>query len=538
MRVGREQMLSRDYLAKIKKLLKAYPRGLSITSISHKLSLNRNSVSRLLDVLLITGYIEMQTIGASKVFRLTQRVPISSLLSFSSDLILVLDLDGHVIQVNDNFLDFFGIDKENFWKKDPQAVVTGILQNLNVLREITSPAEIKAYREASFTLHDRPVHLKLNLLPTVFDDGQKGITIIMENLTELRRLEEMDAFLASIVASSDDAIIGKTLEGTIVSWNEGAKRIYGYSAEEIIGRNIAVLTPPGYEEELDSILGKVQNGERVHHFDTRRKTKAGIIIDVSVTISPIRDKSNRIIGASTIARDITETVRTGRDLLIRNSALDRVASGVILTDTTNRIFYANPAFLRLSGVGDPADILGRRLDQCWQTTDTGVALFQGMYGGLQETGTWFGEIRLQRMDGRGADLQIYASVIPDLSGAVLCTMTYCIDVTDHKRVEKDLLTVQEQMRHIIEFLPDPTFIIDDKGTVIAWNTAMAEITGKKAEEILGKGEYAYALPFYGEGREVLIDLIGEPAEKIYARYPKARISHQNIYAEVYAPQLP
>ncbi|MDD1674754.1 MAG: PAS domain S-box protein, partial [Methanomicrobiales archaeon] len=365
MPVEREQMLSREYLGKIKKLLKSHPRGLSITSISHKLNLNRNSVSRHLDVLLITGHIEMQTIGASKVFRLTQRVPFSSLLSFSSDLILVMDLDGHVIQVNDNFLEFFGIDKEKFWKTDPQPIVADILQNFNVLREIDALTEIQAPREASFILHDRPVHLKLNFLPTVFDDGQKGITIVMENVTELRHLQEMQAFLASIVESSDDAIIGKTTDGTIVSWNQGAQQIYGFSAGEIIGRNIAELTPPGFEGELESILRKVQNGERVHHFETRRKTKMGTILDVSITISPIRNKDGRIIGASTIARDITESVRTGRDLLIRNSALDRVASGVILTDTTNRIFYANPAFKRLSGFVDPSDVLGRQFDQCW-----------------------------------------------------------------------------------------------------------------------------------------------------------------------------
>src|SRR5918911_1883229 len=115
---------------------------------------------------------------------------------------------------------------------------------------------------------------------------------------------ESSAFLSAIVESSDDAIIGKTLEGTILSWNAGAERLYQYSAEEAIGRNISLIIPPERDGELERILQRIGRGERVHHLETVRVRKDGTRLDVSVTISPIKDAEGKIIGASAITRDI------------------------------------------------------------------------------------------------------------------------------------------------------------------------------------------------------------------------------------------
>ena len=120
---------------------------------------------------------------------------------------------------------------------------------------------------------------------------------------------ELAARLAAIVESSDDAILSKQLDGTITSWNDGATRMYGYTADEVIGRNIALLIPPGRQPELDSLLAQVARGERVAPLDTKRRRKDGTIIDVSVRISPIRDRHGAVIGASTVARDVTERNR-------------------------------------------------------------------------------------------------------------------------------------------------------------------------------------------------------------------------------------
>jgi PAS domain S-box-containing protein len=120
-----------------------------------------------------------------------------------------------------------------------------------------------------------------------------------------RQTEAASAYLASIVQFCDDAIIGKTLDGTVVSWNTGAERLYGYSAAEMIGRSISVLVPSHRPAELPEIYDAIRRGEAVDGLDTVRIRKDGTPIEVSLTISPIKDAGGRVVGASTVARDIT-----------------------------------------------------------------------------------------------------------------------------------------------------------------------------------------------------------------------------------------
>jgi PAS domain S-box-containing protein len=112
-------------------------------------------------------------------------------------------------------------------------------------------------------------------------------------------------FLAAIVDSTDDAVVGKTLDGTIISWNRGAERIYGYTPEEVVGRSISILVPPDRPDEIPRILDRLRRGERIDHYQTKRVPKDGRPIDVSVTISPVRNEAGEIIGASAISRDIS-----------------------------------------------------------------------------------------------------------------------------------------------------------------------------------------------------------------------------------------
>ena len=114
------------------------------------------------------------------------------------------------------------------------------------------------------------------------------------------------ALLAAIVASSDDAIVSKTLDGLILSWNAGATRIFGYQANEVIGKPITIIIPPELHEEERHILQRVRHGERVDHFDTIRVTKDGRRIAISLTVSPVRDSKGTIVGASKVARDVSE----------------------------------------------------------------------------------------------------------------------------------------------------------------------------------------------------------------------------------------
>jgi PAS domain S-box-containing protein len=129
------------------------------------------------------------------------------------------------------------------------------------------------------------------------------------DITERKRAEEATRLLAAIVESSHDAIVSKSLDGIITSWNEGAERLFGYPAEEAVGQNITLIIPPERRDEERTILGQLARGERVDHFETVRMRKDGSLLDVSLTISPMKDASGRVVGASKLARDITERKR-------------------------------------------------------------------------------------------------------------------------------------------------------------------------------------------------------------------------------------
>ena len=182
---------------------------------------------------------------------------------------------------------------------------------------------------AAAFLYIEPVHslaipkLSDAIRLTLFVGGGSFISWVCEPLrgANLRASEliqshekavEMRSQLAAIVESSDDAIIGKTLAGIITSWNRGAEKIYGYTASEVVGRHITIIAPPERYQEMEQILEKIRRGERVDHSETTRVRKDGRPIDISLTVSPIKDASGQTIGASTITRDITDRKRRER----------------------------------------------------------------------------------------------------------------------------------------------------------------------------------------------------------------------------------
>jgi PAS domain S-box-containing protein len=133
----------------------------------------------------------------------------------------------------------------------------------------------------------------------------------------------LERLLAAIVESSDDAIISKDLYGTITTWNQAAERIFGYTAEEAIGQNISFLAAPDRGNEMPALLERIRRGEKVDHFETIRRTKSGHLVDVSLTISPIRDEEGRIVGASKIARDVTARKAAEKELAVAVQKLAR-----------------------------------------------------------------------------------------------------------------------------------------------------------------------------------------------------------------------
>jgi PAS domain S-box-containing protein len=178
------------------------------------------------------------------------------------------------------------------------------------------------------------------------------IRTLEERTFELEKRNEELLRLALIVDSSDDAIIGKTIDGIIVSWNKGAEKIYGYTEMEVRGKSITILVPPDQPDETLEILKKVKRGELIDHYETSRQRKDGTIIDVSLTISSIKNKRGEIDGISTIARDITDHKRAERALIESEQRFRHLVENSLVgicIIKNNRIIYQNPEQERLLG---------------------------------------------------------------------------------------------------------------------------------------------------------------------------------------------
>ena len=242
--------------------------------------------------------------------------------------------------------------------------------------------------------------------------------------------------LAAIVRQSDEAITSVTLDGTVTSWNRGAERTYGYSAAEALGHHISFCVVPEKQAELNLLLQRIADGEVVERFDTQRLTKNGTIIDVSLSVSAIKDETGTIVGVSGIARDVTAYRRTEKELHLRSSALEAAANGIVITDRQGRIVWANQAFSKLTGYSKE-EILGKnpRLLKSGEQPD---GYYAKLWLTISSGKVWQGEIVNRRKDGTTyTEEMTITPVTQDFGGA---TDTYFIaikqDITERKAAEE------------------------------------------------------------------------------------------------------
>jgi PAS domain S-box-containing protein len=241
--------------------------------------------------------------------------------------------------------------------------------------------------------------------------------------------------LAAIVESSQDAIISKDLNSIINSWNKGAERIFGYKAAEVVGKPVTILIPPDLQAEETQILERIRRGERIEHFDTIRRRKDGSLINISLTISPIKNERGEVIGASKIARDITEREQAQREISFQANLLDAVEQAVIATDLTGTIIYWNSFAEKLYG-WSTAEALGSNI---LEITPTKLSRDQAqeILSSLQKGEGWSGEFRVQRRDGSEFPAMVTDSPIFSDKGELIGIVGVSVDNTERRRAEEE-----------------------------------------------------------------------------------------------------
>lgn len=318
-----------------------------------------------------------------------------------------------------------------------------------------------------------------------------GVVLVFRDVTERRRAAETARFLASIVESSDDAIIGKDVNGIITSWNRAAGRLFGYSAVEAVGRPIAMLAPPDRLDEMPAILAQIRRGERVEHFDTVRRANDGRLVPISLTVSPIKDENGNIIGASKIVRDISERKRAEEMLREEKARLHATLTGigdaVIVTDSESRVTLINSVAQTLTGCNEEAT--GRPLEEVFHIINEHSrrpvenpvrrVLREGTVVGLAN------HTLLIARDGTERPIDDSAAPIKDSQGSVAGVVLVFRDNTERRRAEEALRRTNEQLQIVTESMAAPVTRCSRDLTYLWVSKPYADWIGRPAGEIVG-----------------------------------------------------
>ncbi|MGA3161009.1 MAG: PAS domain S-box protein [Terracidiphilus sp.] len=287
------------------------------------------------------------------------------------------------------------------------------------------------------------VHVAVTTWPIRNSAGEvTAICTIVRDVSARHEAEKSRALLASVVESSSDAIHAVNLDGTVVSWNRGAEALFGYTKEEIIGRSIAILAPPGRVQEVASFMGIVAQGEYITPFDTFLCHKDGRGIDVSLSISPIRNSDGQVVGAAAVARDISQRKQSEQALQeaekkyrdIFKGALE----GICQATLEGRFLAANPALARMLGYDSPEELISMVTDLAWDVWVNPETRAQYLRQ-LEEHGSVRRfECQFKRKDGRHIWVSLNDRGVYGADGSLLYLEGFMEDITERKRAEAEL----------------------------------------------------------------------------------------------------
>jgi PAS domain S-box-containing protein len=310
-----------------------------------------------------------------------------------------------------------------------------------------------------------------------------GFASISRDITARQQSEEVRQRLASIVEFSNDAIISESLDGVITSWNRGAQATFGYTAEETVGQPITMLAWPGYEDDMRELLRRIGGEEAIERYETLRRHKDGRRLVISLTLSPIRDGTGKLIGISKIARDITQ--QKDREETARRQAqlLDQVYEPILVRDASDRIVYWNKGAERLYG-WSAGEALGRISHELFQTT-FGEPLGE-INRRLERDGQWAGE--LVHRTRTGQRVVVLSRWIRELNVAESHVMETNVDMTErqHRLEAEEQSRLERRFRQLLEAAPDAIVEVSADGRIVLMNRIAEEMFGYVRDELLGE----------------------------------------------------
>jgi len=412
------------------------------------------------------------------------------LFEAAQDGILILDADtGQIVDANPFLINLLGFSREQFLGKKIWEIglFKDIIANKDNFEELQQKEYIR-YEDLPLETADGR-KIAVEFVSNVYEvNNTRVIQCNIRDNTGRKLAEEERARLASIIEYSGDAIIGKTLDGTITSWNTGAERIYGYSAEEMLGESISLLVPQEVLDDTGLILERIRKGEPVVRYETLRRKKDGGLINVNLTASQIRDAQYHLIGVSTIAHDITdrklaEEAQIESEMRYRR-LFEAAQDGILILDAdTGQIVEANPFLINLLGFSRE-QFLGKKI---WE-----IGLFKDIVANKdnfqelqREEYIRYEDLPLETADGRKIAVEFVSNVYEVNDTKVIqCNIR---DITDRKLAEEAQIESEMRYRRLFETAQDGILMLDaETGQIVEANPFLVKLLGFSHEQFLGK----------------------------------------------------
>ncbi|BBL66994.1 hypothetical protein MchiMG62_01750 [Methanoculleus chikugoensis] len=472
---------------------------MSVSDLAAAVGINRNTVSRYLDVLLVSGQAEMETYGKAKVFYLSQRVPIAAMLNFSSDLVLVLDRDRRIVQANDAVCSFAGRERDaiigNSIETSPLAAFDHPLIRSRITdalggREVTE--------ELRFLRHDQELFFRIKFLPTVFNDGAPGVTIILEDITEGRRAEEAlresELLFRSLVENISDLILNVDEACTFTYVSPKSREFLGYAPEEMLRKTPCDFMPPEKAEPVREQFAALLDDPRprvLFEWTMLHRDGSPVVLEVSAT--PVYDVIGDFTGYRMVCRDVTERARAAKRVAqwksFLYSVVNNIPSMVFVREVEGNTFvFSNKAAETFLGMTQE-EMVGKRAAEIFPP-EMAAFFADGDRELVERAAALEKEIRIP--GGR----MLSAKKIPIFSskGMLKYMLGIAEDVTDRAAAEIHLIAERDRAQGYLEAAGVVIAVIRADGTIDLVNRKASEVLGYSEGDLAGKNWFATVVP--------------------------------------------
>ncbi|MDO9325188.1 MAG: PAS domain S-box protein [Methanoregula sp.] len=488
-------VLSRENTTRITDLLRKNPQGLSITDMVKTIGINRNTAGRYLENLLVSGQVEMRHFGMAKIYSLSNRTPHSAMLSISSDLILQLDSGLRIVYANEPFLNLIRVTSADLIGKhiEYSAVILMFDDALEPFMTILKAGVAGSEWHGMQLTKKGDRFFSCHVTPAVLNDGRKGVSVRLEDLTELRHrehaLEESEARLRSIISAAPIGI-GVVTERIFLEVNNRFCQMTGYKESELIGRSTRLLFLT--QEEFERIgrekaIQMARTGSGT--IQTRWKKKDGSVVDILLSSAPL-NPADLTRGVTFTALDITQRTRAEQDLREseeRFRKLIEIAPDAVILHQDKKIIYVNPATLTLLGASHPEEMVGRSVIDFVESGSRDVVranIQKDLEGGLSPQT----ELQMIRLDGTPVTVEGRGvQTLIDGRPAIMVTVR---DITERKRAEEERFNSRQMLQLVLDTIPVRVFWKDLNSVFLGCNRPLALDTGySSTEELVGKTDF-------------------------------------------------